>query len=54
MQGPTKIVQIAPFTIEAEKKDKLRKIAKAHHRDLTGQLRFLIDRCLAESEKDAA
>lgn len=54
MQGPTKIDRIAPFTIEAEKKEKLRLIGRAHHRDLTSQLRFLIDQCIAESEKDAA
>lgn len=53
-EEPVKIVQIAPFTIEAEKKNRLRAIAKQNHRDLTSQIRFLIDECIAEHSEDAA
>lgn len=53
-QKTQKISRIAPFTIAAEKKERLQEIARANHRELTPHLRWLIDQHLAETEKDAA
>ena len=49
-----KIDTIAPFTIPAWQKDRLAVIAKDNHRSLTGQLRHLIARCVADHEKRSA
>lgn len=52
----SKVARIAVTSIKVEqgKLDRLTEIAEANHRSRASQIRFLIDRCLAESEKDAA
>ena len=48
------LATIAPFTVDADKKARLERIAEAHHRSLTAHLRFLIDRAIDEDEQEAA
>ena len=50
--NPTKqdVATIPPFTIPAAQKEALKEIAQANHRDLTKQLRHLIEKCIAESD----
>ena len=48
------LATIAPFSIAAKDKAALEQIAAANNRDLTKQLRSLIQDCIAQYERDAA
>lgn len=39
------------FQLSCEKKAKLTAIAEANHRDLSNQMRFIVDQFLAENDK---
>jgi hypothetical protein len=45
---------VAPFTIEATTYERFKELAEDDHRTVTAQLRFLIDRHIAEANKEAA
>lgn len=42
------VATIAPFTVPAQHKADLDRIAKAHHRNITGHLRYLIEQAIAQ------
>ena len=48
------VATIPPFSIPASQKAALKEIAQANHRDLTKQLRHLIEKCIAESDAPEA
>ena len=52
----SKVSEIAVTSIKVErgKLDQLKKIAEAQHRSVSQQIRFLIDSCIKDSERNAA
>ena len=52
---PTKqdVATIPPFAVPAEHKARLKEIADANHRSTTGQLRHLIEECIAAHKERA-